>query len=353
MKAESFFEFVLPLLEKNRLDLILITKIINIQYLTGFTGSSGFIIVDRERTYFLTDPRYTEQAKSECKDWIVEEIRGIKLSQWIADRYKPKRVGVDEWLQVGSLERIKQVLGKAEFIVLFDLVESLRIKKQPIELELIKKALNIAESAFNKILKEIRPGVMERDIALELDYQMRKMGASSSSFDIIVASGYRSSLPHGVASNKRIEEKDIVLIDFGCIYNGYCSDVTRVVKLGRVEKEEKYVWEVIVDAMNRAIENIKDGIKASEIHGIAENAIDSKGYGRFFGHGLGHGVGREVHEKPSVSPLSEDRIIKGSVFTIEPGIYLPNRFGIRVEDMVFLGEEPEVLTSLPREILQI
>ncbi len=353
MKASDFHEYVKPFLVEKQLDVLLITKIVNIQYLTGFTGSSGFIVTNLDTCLFLTDPRYTEQAKKECQGWEIEEIRGVKLSKWLKQRFSPLKVGVDEWISVGSIEKMKKDLGGCEFEVVFNIVEPLRVKKKKWELERIKKALSLAEEAFKETLECVKPGVMERDIALELEFRMRKKGAQSSSFDIIVASGYRSSLPHGVASMKRIKEGELILFDFGCMYEGYHSDITRVVKLGKVTDEEKKIWSIVVEALENAVAGIKEGMRASDLHKLAQDVIDSKGFGRFFGHGLGHGVGREIHEAPSISPLSEDFIEKESVFTIEPGIYIPNKFGIRIEDMVYMDAKPEMLTTLSREILEL
>ena len=353
MKPNEFHRYAKPLLDERKLDLLLITKIVNVQYLTGFTGSSGFVVVDEKGCLFLTDPRYTEQAKRECTGWEVEEIRGVKLSHWLKARYSPSRVGVDEWVYAGSLERMKKELDSAEFEVVFNVVEPLRVKKHEWELERIKTALAVAEEAFTETLEYVKPGVMERDLALELEFRMRRKGAKSASFDIIVASGYRSSLPHGVASSKRIKEGELILFDFGCVYEGYCSDITRVVKLGRVLEEEKRIWRIVVDALESAVIGVKEGMQASQLHGIAQSVIEEAGFGRFFGHGLGHGVGREIHEAPSISPLSEDRIERGAVFTVEPGIYLPSRFGVRIEDMIYMGGEPEVLTTLYREIVEL
>lgn len=352
MKADNFFEYAKSFMEKHNLDLILITKIINVQYLTGFTGTSGYVIVDKHKAYFVTDPRYTQQALTECKGWEIEEVR-FRLSDWLSLRYEKARVGIDEWASCGFLEKLKKRWKEAEFVVLFDVVEKLRIRKEKGELINIKKAIEIAEAAFTKTLELLKPGIYERDIALELEYQMKRLGAKGPSFDIIVASGPRSALPHGVASNKRIVEKELVLFDWGCMYNGYCSDMTRVVKLGKTTYEEKRIWDIVNDARKKAIDSINVNMAAKDLHNVAEEVIGKFGLSKYFGHGLGHGIGREIHEKPSISLFSEDTIVENAVFTIEPGIYFPGQFGIRIEDMIYLEKEPQLLTTLTREILEL
>lgn len=342
------------IMEEKGLDALLISKIENVRYLTGFTGTSGFVLVREDNALFITDPRYTQQAKRECEGWEVFELKGKRLSQWMAETIAPKRLGVEQWLTLGSLERMKEHLKDTVFVVVFDVVENMRVSKTEDELKMIKEALRIAEESFKELLSLVKPGVSERDLALELEWLMRKKGAEAVSFSIIVASGARSALPHGVASGKVIEPEELVLFDFGCVHRGYCSDITRVVKLGRVSREEKRVWQAVVDASRAAVEAIENGERScSRVHKTAEEVLSKYGYNEYFGHGLGHGVGLEIHEKPSLSLLSEDSLVDGCVFTVEPGVYLPGRFGIRIEDMFYLKGDLVRLTSLHSEIIEL
>ncbi len=355
MTPEAAVSALSGVLEEKELDLIVITKIENVRYLTGFTGTSGFVVITRKEALFLTDPRYTQQAQRECPSWEVIELRGKRLSEWMGETFAPKRVGVEEWLNVGALKRMKEKLPYTSFEVVEKAVEPLRASKSKRELERIKRALQIAQEAFGEVLPLVKPGVSERDIALELEWLMRKKGAERASFSIIVASGWRSSLPHGVASEKRIEAGELVLFDFGCVWEGYCSDITRMVKLGRPSREEAQVHRAVVNAMEAAIELMERGERnCANIHKRAEEVIEKSGFKGLFGHGLGHGVGLEIHEAPSLSPLSEDTLRGGEVFTVEPGIYIPGRFGVRVEDMCLLTPNGvQVLTELSREIVEI
>jgi len=340
LSPERAFEILKKKLRERELDLLLVTKRENVRYLTGFTGTFGVVVATPVEVLFVTDPRYTLQASQQCSGWKVEELRGMRLSQWILERYPDvRRIGVEEWLQVGSLERMKEVLKGVQFVVVFGAVEGARAKKEPEEVERIEKALSIAEESFLEVLGILKPGISEKEIALELEFLMRRKGAEGVSFDIIVASGKRSALPHGVASDKLVEKGDIVVLDFGCLFDGYCSDVTRVVKVGRVTGEERRVWTIVYDAHMKAVEAIERGERdCRDIHMVAEGLIEEAGFGGYFGHGLGHGVGLEIHEKPSLSALSEDTLEEGNVFTIEPGIYIPDGFGIRLENMYHLDK---------------
>lgn len=239
--------------------------------------------------------------------------------------------------------------------MLFDVVENLRIVKTEEEIGKIAKAVEIAEQAFNHIVNFIKPGASEKDLALELEFFMRKSGASAASFSIIVASGSRSALPHGVASGKNIEEGELVLLDFGCVYEGYCSDMTRVLKLGKLTDEEKYIWSIVYNAHMKACEVIVNGERdCKKIHKAAEELISAEGFGEYFGHGLGHGVGLEIHEKPTLSALSKDSLVDGAVFTIEPGIYLPGKFGIRLENIYTLkNEKLECLNRSSLDLMEL
>ncbi len=340
MEPTDFLARIQEEFSRKRLDLILISKLENVRYLTGFTGSSGFVVATSNRALFVTDPRYTEQAERECVGWEVVELRGKRLSEWMAEEFSPKRVGVEESLTLGDFNRLKKNMPLAEWEVLSGLIEGMRVSKSEREIELIRKAVELVEDAYEYVLRLLKSGVSEREVALEIELFMRRRGASHVSFPVIVASGARSSLPHGVASDKVIETGDLVLLDFGCVYEGYCSDMTRVVKLGKVNEEERKVWQVVYDAHQRVLDAIEKGERdCRKLHLVAQDVMREKGLDSYFGHGLGHGVGLEIHERPSLSSLSEETLVDGAVFTVEPGIYLPKRFGVRLENMYWLSNE--------------
>ncbi|MEO0278916.1 MAG: aminopeptidase P family protein [candidate division WOR-3 bacterium] len=349
MKKELFENIVRRIIEEKSVTGILIAKRENVRYITGFTGTMGYIYSDGENTIFLTDFRYVEQAEKECSGYKVERLEK-GLVGWLTKR-GTKKLGLEDWVTFGFVEELRR--EGIEVVPIGKPVEFLRAKKDISEIELIKSALKIAEDAFVEVLSYIKDGVSEKDIALELVYRMRQKGAEKEAFEVIVASGERSSLPHGVASNRKLKMGDIVVIDFGANYLGYNSDVTRVVSLGTPREEVLKVYKAIINAMDEVMGSIANGKCAKEIHEVTCSVLDKYGYGKFFGHGTGHGVGLEVHEIPSISLLSKDVIEEGMVFTVEPGVYIPGEFGVRIEDMVYLGNEIEVLNNLKRDIVII
>jgi Xaa-Pro aminopeptidase len=231
-------------------------------------------------------------------------------------------------------------------------IEELRRVKSEDEIALIAKAEAISDEAFSHVIKLIKPGMTELEIAMELEFQMRRAGASGVSFDTIVASGKRSSMPHGVATDKKVEIGDFITMDYGCIYQGYCSDITRTIALGQVDEKQETVYNLVRKAQEEALAAIKAGVTGKEVHMAAQNVFQDAGYGAFFGHGLGHSVGLEIHEEPRFSPKAEDVMQENMVITVEPGLYLPNWGGVRIEDLVVIKKDGYInLTHSPKELI--
>jgi Xaa-Pro aminopeptidase len=329
-------------IERDGLDACLIYSDINRNYLTGFTGSSGALLILPRQTLFLTDSRYTLQAK--------RQVQGAK----IVLQTRPLLVDTLEWLKKVSLKRIgfeaSQVtfaqhqwlmkqLPKSKWVPMPALVESQRLVKDAQEREALRRAGRVADRTFHHILPMIRPGVSERDLAAEMEHYMRRQGADGPSFETIVASGWRSALPHGIASAKLLEKSDFVVFDFGCRMDAYCSDMTRTVCVGRPTPLQKKIYGIVQRAQAAGLNAIKPGRCSGDVDLAARSLIRRAGFGSHFGHGTGHGVGREVHEDPRVGPRSKEVLRPGMAITCEPGIYLDGKFGVRIEDLALVTEK--------------
>ncbi|WP_333655013.1 M24 family metallopeptidase [Dissulfurispira sp.] len=334
------------------LDAFLITNMKNIRYLTGFTGSSGFAIITRDRGLFFTDFRYQEQSKKEIKDFeiAIEKGKRIKLIRSFVKKLGIKKLGFEKSISYEFYELLKGV--PAALLPQKNLVEDMRKIKSEEEIGSIKEAVRRAEGAFLKIKPRIKPGAKEREIALRLEEQLKKAGCGNIPFDIIVASGKNSSMPHARPTEKKIEKGDFVIIDWGGEANGYCSDMTRTLLMNCKDLDKKIrVYNTVNYARQKAIKSIREGLKTQETDSTARNAIKKAGYGEFFGHGTGHGVGLDVHEYPHVSWNKGEKIRNNMVFTVEPGIYIPELGGVRIEDMVLVRNgKAELLTGLSREL---
>jgi Xaa-Pro aminopeptidase len=341
-------------LESRQVDAMLITNPYNRRYMTGFTGTSGAAVVSKNDAVFITDFRYTEQAKKQVKDFriIQQESSILKEVAKIADEWKIKTLGFEkDTMTYGEYESYQKVLN-VELVPLSGVIEKIRLIKTDEEIKIIKVACEIADAAFSHILNFIKPGVTELEVSNELEFFMRKQGASSSSFDTIVASGLRSALPHGVATDKVIEKGDFVTLDFGAIYNGYVSDMTRTIAVGQPSAKLVEMYNVVLEAQLLAIEKIKPGMKGIEADKIARDYLAERGYVEAFGHSTGHGIGLEVHEGPNLSYRSEQVLEPNMVVTVEPGVYLPEIGGVRIEDdIVITGTGNERLTHSPKELI--
>jgi Xaa-Pro aminopeptidase len=333
---------------------VLITKRVNYMYMSGFTGTSAILYINDHRAVLITDFRYTEQAAKQAPDYeivryqgsIYDELNRLLESDNISDLYFE-----DSDL---TYSQYTEYAGKlsAKLVPSGRMMEELRIVKDDAEIELIKKSAEIADQVFSHILGFIRPGLSEIEIAAEMEHHMRRLGAEGPSFETILASGKRSSMPHGVASDKKVEMGDVITLDFGTIYKGYCSDITRTVFLGKPDREIEKIYNIVLEANLLGLEAVKCGRRGKEIDGEVREFIRKAGYGDYFGHGLGHGVGLEIHEDPTLSVRGDMVLTDGMIVTVEPGIYIPGLGGVRIEDMVVAdGEKARVLTASTKEMI--
>ncbi len=339
------------LLAKLELDALVFCKPENIRYLCGFTGSDGVLILFSDHLVFLTDSRYTSQSHEEVSaDQICEYT--IKLDG-ITDQlsaHNVKRIGFEANLAFGFVKDL-QSKGNADWHWqhLKEELESLRLHKSADEIDLLAKAAELNALAFDDIIDMVKPGARESDVALALEFALRKRGAQEKAFDFIVASGPRGAMPHGVASKKLIGANELITIDFGCRWSGYHSDETITLAMGSVSDQLKTMFATVLEAHDRALQAIAPGVELAELDRIARDYIKSQGFGDYFGHGLGHGIGLEIHEAPTVSPRSKMTAEPGMVFTVEPGIYLPNVGGVRIEDTVLVTDVGyRILTKIPK-----
>jgi len=339
----------------NKDEAILISKPANRVYYAYFTGTAGYIYVDKKDCFFLTDSRYMEQARRQCSGFeIVELNNDLTIYDFIKDK-KLKRLFVEEnTITMSQYIKLKESLKNGLVLGLEAIIGKQRMVKDAIEIENIGRAAKIADKAFSHILEFIRPGLTEKEIALELELFMRKGGAEGLSFETIVASGIRSSMPHGAPTDKRLEKGEFITMDFGCVVEGYCSDMTRTIHLGPAKEEEKKLYGIVLKAQLKAMEYIRAGSCANSVDRIARDIIIDNGYGSYFGHGLGHGVGLEIHEEPFLSPKGDEILRSGMVLTDEPGIYLPGKFGVRIEDLLLVKEKGcEILSNSTKEFIEI
>lgn len=346
------------LLEDKSLDAALIYKPENRTYISGFTGSTGYVLIIKNKNYLLTDFRYIEQSKNECIGYEIVKLdsntEGKDLYSFI-DKLNLSKIGFEsESMTYNEFNKLNEKLPNIKFVPIDSEIKQLKKIKDSNEIKYIKKAASIADEAFSHICTYIKAGITEKDVALELEYYMKKKGASKLSFDTIVASGKRSALPHGVYSDKVIENGDFVTLDFGCVYNGYCSDMTRTLVIGTASEKQKEIYNIVYEAQKMALKEIKPNIECSKIDKIARDHISNNGYGDFFGHGLGHGVGMEVHEAPSLSPKSKDVLEAHMIITDEPGIYIPDFGGVRIEDLVLVTNDGyEILSKSSKELIEL
>lgn len=335
------------------IDAVLLTSTYNRRYMTNFTGTAGAVLVTGDRALFITDFRYIEQAEKQCEGYTIVK-HGPSLTEEIArqaEKAGVKKLGFEEEFLSFSDYRVYKDAIKAELVPISGVIEKLRLIKNDSEIKILKEAADIADAAFKHILDFIRPGLTELEVSNELEFFMRKAGAISSSFDTIVASGYRSALPHGVASDKVIEKGDFVTLDYGAYYKGYVSDITRTISVGDPDPKLKEIYEIVLEAQLRAVEGIKPGLTGKKADAIARDYITERGYGEYFGHSTGHGIGLEVHEGPALSIRSNILLEPGMVVTVEPGIYIPGLGGVRIEDDTLITKDHnELLTHSTKEL---
>lgn len=347
-------------LEFNKVEALAITYLPNIRYLTNFSGSSATLFVTYNDIIFITDDRYEEQIKDELyqlpnlKTFITRDVwnfikqkkllKGVATIAFEADR-----------VYYSDAVNIRNIIRPIKFKPVVDLVERFTIRKSPEELENIKKAGEIAEKVYKEVLEIIKPGITEREIAIEIAHRTRLYGSESDPFPIIVNSGPRGAIVHGTPTNRKIKNGDLIIMDFGCKINGFCSDITRTIAVGKATKEQKNLYNIIYQAKEKAIKEMKANMNGKNIDALARNVINEAGYGEYFQHSLGHGIGIMPHEMPTITFRLDDQIVpEDCVITIEPGVYLPNKYGIRIEDMVFVSKNgAQKLTEAPSELVII
>ncbi len=351
--------------EREHLDALLVTHLSNIRYLCGFTGTSGVLVVSEAKSVFFTDGRYTEQARAQVQGARVVIARKPPVAaaaEWLLEnkgklgRRKPRRLGIEcEHLTVAARTQLARLLqSEVRLRETRGLVEQARMVKDADEIALLRAAVALGASLFDRALEAIRPGVKENEVAAEMEYAARRAGAEQMSFPTIIAAGKRSALPHGRASTAVIPSQGFVVCDFGVILTGYCSDRTRTVYVGRPAADDRRIYEAVREAQVAAIEAVRAGVSVSEVDQAGRNILKKRGLVRHFTHSTGHGVGLEIHEPPRIAAGQSEILRPGMVITVEPGVYIAGSGGVRIEDMVVVTEQGcEVLTPTSKELITI
>jgi Xaa-Pro aminopeptidase len=351
--------------ERESLDALLVTHLPNIRYLCGFTGTSGVLVVSETSSVFFTDGRYSEQARAEVQGArvvIASKPPLAAAAEWLVENKsklggkKPRRVGIEsEHLTVAGRTQAASFL-RPDFRLreTRGLVERARMVKDAEEIALLRAAVALGASLFERALEVIRPGVKESEVAAEMEYAARRAGAEEMSFPTIVAAGKRSALPHGRASKAAIPARGFVVCDFGVILTGYCSDQTRTVHVGHPTGEARRMYEAVREAQAAAVESVKAGVSVAEVDQAARSVLKKKNLAAHFTHSTGHGVGLEIHEPPRIAAGQSEILRPGMVITVEPGVYIAGSGGVRIEDMVVVTEQGcEVLTPTRKELIEI
>lgn len=340
---------------ENDLQALIVNSVSNVFYLSGFTGTNALLLIDPKKAYLFTDFRYIEQAAKEAPDYEIVKVTADPYTA-IADIVKDiALIGIEEEaLTWGEYQKLQQTLVWSSFRNASDIFKKMRQVKDDNEIALIRKAIAITDSAFSQTIGKIYPGTTEEELSLELEFAMRKMGAIGRSFDYIVASGVRSSLPHGVATSKKIQRGEFITLDIGAVYQRYCSDFTRTLFMGEPDNKHHEIYDIVLEAQLAGLKAIKPGVKAKDVDALAREVITRAGYGEYFGHGLGHSLGLEIHETPSLNTRDETILEPGMILTVEPGIYIPDWGGVRIEDVALVTNSgAEVLTQTSKQCIII
>jgi len=343
-------------LERMDAQFLIVSNMSNIRYLSGFTGSEALLVLSQTDGWLLVDSRYTSQASAEVTGIrVVEFSRRLETLASILQEAGGAKVAFEAgYTSVAVYQELLNRIPGVEFVPADAELSALRSVKDAGELETLERVAAIASQAFLEIVGELRPGMLESEVAWSLEVAMRRGGAEGKSFDFIVASGVRGALPHGVASDKEIVAGELVTVDFGALYRGYCSDETVTLCLGEPDSRQREVYETVRVAQELAIQAVRPGISFRDLDAVARDHITAKGYGKYFGHGLGHGIGLDVHEYPTASPRGTALVEEGMVFTVEPGIYLPDWGGVRIEDSVVVERDGcRRITQLPKALMII
>ncbi|WP_127534486.1 M24 family metallopeptidase [Paenibacillus kobensis] len=339
------------------IEAFLVTYSHNRKYLSGFTGSAGMLLITADDSWLLTDFRYMTQAAEQAKGFQLVEHAAKPMEtvkQLLASRKIGKLAFEQEHVTYGEYAAWSGQLDTVQLQPVSELVEQIRLIKDETEIAVMKEAAELADRTFQFALGIIRPGISELEIALEMETFMRKGGASGPSFETIVASGERSALPHGVASERIVGTNEFVKLDFGAYYKGYCSDLTRTVVVGQASERHREIYGIVLEAQLHALANLRPGMTGREADALSRDIIARYGYGDNFGHSLGHGFGLEIHELPRLSKLSDTVLTPGMTVTVEPGIYIPGFGGVRIEDDVVITDTGiKILTASPKELIEL
>jgi Xaa-Pro aminopeptidase len=341
-------------METRRVPLILVTHLVNVRYLTGFTGSAGILLLGPQLGTLWVDPRYTLQAQEEAKGVeVVEDKKGIlkAAAGWLKKNGVRACTFEASDLNCAQFEQLRAEAGRGlRLKPAGDLIEELRVVKDHGEIEAIRRAGRVTAEVFAELLPQVRPGVSERDLATEIEYRMRKRGAEGVAFETIVASGLRSAYPHARPSSKALQENELVIFDLGAILSGYAADMTRTVFLGEPSRRIRSLYSAVLKAQAGAVRAVRDTASAGEIDSAARRILAKHGLARYFTHSTGHGVGLEIHERPRLAKGQTACLRSGAVVTVEPGVYVQGLGGIRLEDTVLVGPgSPETLTPASKE----
>lgn len=344
-------------LEKARLDALVVSHLPHVRYLSGFSGSNGLCVVSLSRQSILTDNRYRDQIRDEVEGFRIHIAQAglFETVQKSGILRGAQRVGFEaQYVPVSAYRNLRKLFPKLSFVPTQSVLEGIAAIKDEGEIESIRRAVTITDSVFNRILKILKPGIREIDIAAEIGYWHKKLGADGEAFEPIVASGVRGALPHARPTLKKIRKGEFVTLDLGCRVNGYHSDLTRTVAVGEPGKKARTIYRIVLEAQCKAIEAAGAGVKNRFLDGVARGHIRRAGFGKYFSHSLGHGLGIEIHEPLRLSTLSRDVLKAGNVVTVEPGIYIPGFGGVRIEDDVVIRENNcEVLNKAPKELLVV
>ncbi len=342
-------------MKKEQVDGFLVTSPYNLRYLTNFTGTTGLAVITLDKAFFVTDFRYTEQAAAQAQGFeIIKNVGPIfEEVAKLCEQEELNALAFEEnYVSFAEYSVLEEIIEETPLIPIAGMIENLREIKDDEEIAITEKACAIADQGFDYVLKTIKPGMTEIEVANQLDFYMRSLGASGVSFETIVASGVRSAMPHGVASEKIIQQGDLITLDFGCYYQGYVSDMTRTFAIGDPGDKLREIYQVVLEAQLKVLAAAKPGLTGIQLDAVARDHIAAAGYGEAFGHSTGHGIGLEIHEGPNVSFRADKQFVPGNIITDEPGIYLPGIGGVRIEDdLLITADGNRVLTHSPKELI--
>lgn len=330
----------------------------NLRYISGYSGSNGMCYINADDAWFFTDFRYKTQSAAEVNNMHIEVPAGKDLLQAMKEMGCVKNTDVigfeGNHLSFEQYDKLKLLFPENKFVNKALLMEEIASVKEEMEIECFREAARITDAAFNELINEIKPGISERMLDAKLSYIMKSLGSEKDSFDTIVASGINASRPHHSPTEKLLQNGELITIDFGAMYKGYHGDVTRTVCLGKADEKQREIYDIVLKAQEMALTGIRPGMTGKAVDALARDYITSKGYGEYFGHGLGHGLSLEVHAEPRLSPNYEKELLVNQIVTVEPGIYIPNWSGVRIEDDVIITETGiENLTKSTKELLEL